>query len=115
MNNNFLNQPKIKRITEIILKAVPFFVIVWAVYFANKNKFLQDDAFITFRYSENFVNGFGIVFNIGEYLEGYTNFLWMLFVSLGILFKQAPENFSIQLGLFFYSGSLLVWYRIAKL
>lgn len=114
MNDNFLKEFKINRLKEIFLKVTPFIIIVWSTYFANQNKFLQDDAFITFRYSENFVKGLGIVFNPGEYLEGYTNFLWMLLVSLGISLGIPPEKFSIQLGLLCYLGSLSVWYRIAK-
>ena len=41
----------------------------------------SDDAFITFRYSENLANGLGAVFNPGEKVEGYTNFLWMIILS----------------------------------
>jgi arabinofuranosyltransferase len=43
--------------------------------------FTQDDAFISFRYVENFVNGEGLVFNPGERVEGYTNFFWILLLS----------------------------------
>ena len=39
---------------------------------------LCDDAFISFRYARNLVNGDGLVFNRGERVEGYTNFLWIL-------------------------------------
>lgn len=40
--------------------------------------FTIDDAFITFRYSDNFAAGHGPVWNIGENpVEGFTNFLWM--------------------------------------
>src|SRR5262245_14911733 len=35
-----------------------------------------DDAFISFRYARNLANGNGLVFNPGERVEGYTNFLW---------------------------------------
>ena len=43
--------------------------------------FTQDDAFISFRYVKNFVNGEGLVFNPGERVEGYTNFFWILLLS----------------------------------
>ncbi len=42
----------------------------------------QDDAYISFRYAENFLNGHGLVFNIGERVEGYTNFLWVMVLAL---------------------------------
>ncbi|MBW1844462.1 MAG: hypothetical protein JRJ05_08990 [Deltaproteobacteria bacterium] len=41
-----------------------------------------DDAFIAFRYAEHFVQGHGLVFNIGERVEGYTCFLWVMLLSL---------------------------------
>jgi hypothetical protein len=43
--------------------------------------FLSDDAFITFRYSRNLANGLGLVFNPGERVEGYTNFLLVLILA----------------------------------
>src|SRR5205823_2531369 len=43
--------------------------------------FVIDDAFISFRYAENLVRGYGLVFNPGERVEGYTNFLWVLIIA----------------------------------
>ena len=40
-----------------------------------------DDAYISFRYAENLVAGHGLVFNPGEVVEGYTNFLWVMLVA----------------------------------
>ena len=49
-------------------------------------RFVQDDAYITYRYARNVVRGAGPVFNTGERVEGYTNFLWMmLLAALGIV------------------------------
>ena len=42
---------------------------------------LFDDAFISFRYAQNFANGLGLVFNEGERVEGYTNFLWTVLLA----------------------------------
>lgn len=42
---------------------------------------IADDAFITFRYAYNLSSGHGAVFNVGERVEGYSNFLWMLLLS----------------------------------
>ena len=41
-------------------------------------RFLCDDAYITFRYARNVAAGNGLVFNPGEHVEGFSNFLWML-------------------------------------
>ncbi len=42
---------------------------------------LIDDAFISFRYAENLAAGNGLVFNPGERVEGYTNFLWTVLLA----------------------------------
>ncbi|MCK4353506.1 tetratricopeptide repeat protein [candidate division WOR-3 bacterium] len=44
-------------------------------------KFIQDDSYITYRYVRNILRGNGPVFNIGEYVEGYTNFFWMIILT----------------------------------
>ena len=52
---------------------------------------LCDDAFISFRYARNFAEGHGLVFNEGEWVEGYTNFLWtFLLGSIGRLGFDIP-------------------------
>ena len=43
--------------------------------------FTIDDAFISLRYSENLVRGYGLVYNPGEQVEGYTNFLWVIVIA----------------------------------
>jgi len=55
-------------------------VILWLhaiVYF----DYTSDDAYISYRYARNFADGLGIVWNPGEHVEGYTNFLWVLVLS----------------------------------
>lgn len=42
----------------------------------------QDDAYISFRYAANYLNGEGLVYNHGERVEGYTNFLWVILLAL---------------------------------
>jgi arabinofuranosyltransferase len=41
-------------------------------------RWAQDDAYVSFRYARNLVRGHGLVYNVGEPVEGYTNFLWTL-------------------------------------
>jgi hypothetical protein len=49
---------------------------------------LGEDAFITFRYVRNLVAGRGLTFNEGEWVEGFSNPLWVLlltpFEALGV-------------------------------
>ncbi len=41
-----------------------------------------DDAFIAYRYAENFADGHGLVFNPDERVEGYTDFLWVALLAI---------------------------------
>ena len=60
--------------------------------------FVTDDAFISFVYSRNLADHGQLVFNLGERVEGYTNFSWT--VLLALLYKAglAPELMSRVLG-----------------
>lgn len=50
--------------------------------FALAHASLFDDAYISFRYARNLLEGHGLVFNPGERVEGYTNFLWTVLTAL---------------------------------
>jgi hypothetical protein len=51
------------------------------LHFAWRDKALSDDAYISFRYAKNWLAGNGLVYNVGERVEGYTNFLWTVLVG----------------------------------
>lgn len=76
-------------------------------------RWVCDDAFISFRYAKNFVDGLGLVFNQGEFVEGYTNFLWTLGISLGIIFRLDPLRWVQFWGLFFFVSSIFVLYFLS--
>ena len=65
--------------------------------------FAIDDAYISLRYAENWANGYGPVFNPGERVEGYTNFLLvaveMLLFKLGLEGLLPVKIFSILCGI----------------
>ena len=48
----------------------------------------MDDAFITFRTVDNFINGYGLTWNTTERVQAYTNPLWMFLVSAVYFFTQ---------------------------
>lgn len=50
-------------------------------HFVARYYFLGDDGFISFRYAQHLVAGHGLVYNVGERVEGYTNFLWTLLMA----------------------------------
>ncbi len=53
-----------------------------AVLNTTRYWWLIDDAMVSMRYAHNFARGLGLVWNRGEYVEGYTNFLWTLVMAL---------------------------------
>jgi len=66
-----------------------------------------DDAYISFQYARNLVLGQGLVFNPGQYVEGYTNFLWVVVLapfyalsqSLGTDFVRMAIGISVALSM----------------
>ena len=40
-----------------------------------------DDAYIAYRYAENWARGLGLVYNPGERVEGYSDFLWVALLA----------------------------------
>lgn len=57
-----------------------------------------DDAYISFRYADNLARGRGLVYNPGEPVEGYTNFLWVVLVAAGIRLGLDPVLVALTLG-----------------
>ena len=72
--------------------------IIIALFISNMLdvRFIQDDAYTSLRYVKNFLEGKGLVFNEGERVEGYTNFLWIMILS-GIGFLNHNLNLVLDL------------------
>jgi hypothetical protein len=84
------------------------------VFQALSYRYVSDDAFISFRYAQNWSMGYGPVYNAGETVEGYTNFLWMAilagFHKLGFEFVPIAQALGIALGL----ATILLTYRFSR-
>jgi len=75
--------------------------------------FTQDDAFISFRYIKNFISGHGLVFNPGERVEGYTNFFWIILLSILVRSGLDVILLSKILGILSGAGVLVLVYLIS--
>lgn len=65
-----------------------------ALLHARAWTFVCDDAYISFRYARNLAEHGALVFNVApspEYVEGYTNFLWVVTLALGAALGLRPE------------------------
>ncbi len=80
--------------------------------------FLTDDAYISFRYASNWVNGLGLVWNPPPFLpvEGYSNFLWVILLGvIWTLFDIEPplssNIISLAFGMMSYAVIILFFNR----
>ena len=89
------------------------FVIEGKRYFV-----LFDDEMISMRYAKNFANGYGLVWNKGERVEGITNLFWTLYMSLFHIIKIPLSKTSLFIqvtGLIFLILSVIMVKRITYL
>ena len=91
----------------VALSFVPWLVLLG--WLASVAWFITDDAFISFRYARNLLEGHGLVFNPGEYVEGYTNFLWVLeLAAIWGLLGIRPEDAAQWLSVIYTAGTIVV-------
>ena len=74
----------------------------------------SDDSFIFFRYAENWGNGYGPVWNMGESVEGFSSPLWLYILSLGHAIGIYVPNLAKLLGLLFGFGAVYLVGQLAK-
>jgi arabinofuranosyltransferase len=73
-----------------------------------------DDAFISLRYAQNLVAGHGLVFNPGEYVEGYTNLSWTLLLAGALALGLRDLASAEALGLVCYAVLALLCFDHAR-
>lgn len=75
--------------------------------------FTIDDAYISYRYARNLARGLGLVYNPGERIEGYTNFLWTVLLAGAIRLGFDADVFAKVAGALCALGALGVTYALA--
>jgi arabinofuranosyltransferase len=120
-NQSFLDSHSSKTTKRVVPRNAHLFVVfgigacfvAWASLFIYQSSFvgidgeryfcLIDDAMISMRYAWNLSHGFGLVWNPGEYVEGYTNPLMTLLMALPtLLFDKVDAVLAMQvLGIVF--------------
>jgi len=90
-------------------------MVVAGLAHALRVAWVTEDAFLSFRYAENLVRGLGLVFNAGERVEGYSNFLWTLWCAAGIALGVDPVRWSMAWGLACYAATLALLGRFTLL
>ncbi len=77
----------------------------------------SDDGFIAFQYVRNLVNGAGLVYNAGERVEGYNNFLWIILLAFASKVLPAIKLLHIAsaLGILFGALTILLVCRFSRM
>lgn len=67
---------------KTLAKGIVFGGVVLAILIFFRNwRFYEDDSLITLRYCRNLLDGNGLIWNVGEKVEGYSNFLYLILVA----------------------------------
>lgn len=79
-----------------------------------RTAWVSDDAYITFRTVDNFLNGYGLRWNVAERVQSFTHPLWMLLVTIPYFFTREPFHTVTVLSLILSLltvGILVIRYR----
>jgi hypothetical protein len=90
-------------------------VAVIAVFALSKGPIDVDDAYIGYRYAQNFASGLGLVYNPGEHVFGVTNVLWTLLLGTFSRITQATvENVASIFSLVLLISTAIASYAFAR-
>lgn len=102
---------EIKSNKKNIIISLTILWILWVVLFYG---FVFDDIYISCRYADNLRTGVGLVFNAGERVEGYTNFLWTLFCLPFTALSKDPAVFLKALSILSAVTVVYILFRAIK-
>jgi arabinofuranosyltransferase len=86
-------------------------VAVGGLVLAGLNRFVQDDAFISFVYARNLVNAEGLTW-FGARVEGFTNLMWVLWIAAGLELGVDPIAWAYLGGLSSFALTLVALWRL---
>ncbi|MBV6394940.1 MAG: Terminal beta-(1-_2)-arabinofuranosyltransferase [Anaerolineales bacterium] len=72
-----------------------------------RTAWVGDDAYITLRTVDNFVNGYGLTWNIAERVQSYTHPLWMFLLTM--LYLPTKDAYLTALLASFIASTLTLW------
>ena len=84
---------------RVLWIAVVLALVVYGAQVLSMGSAPADDAFISMRFARNLVEGHGLVYNPGERVEGYTNFLYTVLLAVPYLIGTDPLAFLHGLGI----------------
>ena len=82
--------------------------VLLTVCMVSYKGYIKDDAFISLRFARNLAAGNGMVFNLGERVEGYTNFLWIVLSAPAYWVGADPVTWIKVLGALCSLGAMVL-------
>jgi arabinofuranosyltransferase len=94
------------------------YLVLPAAYVAHSLavQYVSDDGYIAFQYVRNLLRGEGLVYNPGERVEGYNNFLWLMVLAGAKSLLPRVELLRIAqgLGIFFGAATIVLALRFSQ-
>ncbi|MCH7662690.1 MAG: hypothetical protein IH859_02335 [Chloroflexi bacterium] len=87
---NLLNEDSGGKGATKTKKGIVFLLILFYAFVMVKNAWISDDSFITMRTVDNFLNGYGLTWNVGERVQSYSHPLWMFVLIIGYAVIRDP-------------------------
>ena len=75
------------------------FLLLVYIFLLIKTAWMHEDAFITYATVNNFLDGYGLRYNISERVQSYTSPLMMLCMSLFSLFWREPFFMTVTMNM----------------
>jgi len=89
----------ISRLEIFIFLAILAIASFWTWIFL---KTPLDDAYVTIRYAQNFLHGHGLVFNVGEHVEGYSSYFCEILTCAAVFLGIPGDVFLEAQSVLFY-------------
>lgn len=111
----FRKKVKFSEMTHILKKNYAKLAAILVLFLISAQlSFIQDDAYISFRYVDNFLSGYGLVWEPGHYIQGYTNFLWVMLLSAASFFYFPLDITAITLGIIHFIPACFLFFLICN-
>lgn len=81
INPSLLLSNKLKSNDKLYIVSLIISIVLFTVVLV-RNAWMSDDAYVTFRVVDNFLNGYGLTWNTSERVEAYTNPLWLFLTTI---------------------------------